>query len=77
MRGGVAALLLAEAERQVAASGHTTAYLVVAPGNARARRFYERQGWADDGPVDYAAEAGDATIVTECRRYVKACEATP
>lgn len=70
--GGVAASLLTEAERQVAAAGHRVAWLVVAPGNARARRFYERQGWADDGPLDYAAEAGEATIVTECRRYVKA-----
>src|SRR5215218_8422004 len=44
---GVATDLLAEAERQVGAAGHPVAWLAVARGNARARRFYERQGWTD------------------------------
>ncbi|GAA1638411.1 GNAT family N-acetyltransferase [Actinoplanes couchii] len=70
--GGVATLLLDEAERQVATAGHVEAFLVVAVGNARARRFYERQGWADAGPVDYPAEtAGDSTMTVVVRRYVK------
>ncbi|SDT50923.1 GNAT family N-acetyltransferase [Actinoplanes derwentensis] len=69
--GGVAASLLAEAERQVFAAGHAEAWLVVADGNGRARRFYERQGWRDGGPLDFAAEAGDSTITVACRRYVK------
>jgi ribosomal protein S18 acetylase RimI-like enzyme len=37
---GLAGLLLTEAERLVAANGHQRAWLAVAPGNARARRFY-------------------------------------
>ena len=45
-----------EAERQVAANGHDTAWLAVVPGNARARAFYEKAGWPDEGPFDYAAE---------------------
>ena len=68
---GVAASLLAEAERQVAAGGHRTAWLAVVGGNTRARRFYERSGWYDGGPIDYDAEAADGTITVPARRYVK------
>jgi hypothetical protein len=52
---GVAGLLLAEAERLVAVAGHRRAWLAVVAGNTRARRFYERCGWADDELFDYAA----------------------
>ena len=57
---GVAAALLAEAEWQVRANGHAKAWLAVVAGNARARAFYERAGWEDEGPFDYetATEAG-------------------
>ena len=68
---GAAADLLAEAEHQVAANGHDVAWLAVVAGNARARRFYERAGWTDDGPFDYQAPYGDTTIPVPCRRYVK------
>jgi GNAT superfamily N-acetyltransferase len=68
---GIAAALLAEAERRVAAAGHPTAWLAVVDGNARARRFYEKAGWRDAGPFDYAARDGDRTIPVACRRYVK------
>lgn len=64
---GVAATLLSAAERLVAAGGHPRAWLAVAPGNARARRFYERQGWADEGLFDYGA----AGMSVPCHRYVK------
>ena len=40
---GIARELLAEAERQVAAAGHDSAWLAVVVGNARARRFYEKR----------------------------------
>jgi GNAT superfamily N-acetyltransferase len=68
---GVATVLLAEAERQVAAGGHGRAWLAVVPGNARARRFYERCGWTDDGPFDHSAPHADGSITVPCRRYVK------
>jgi putative acetyltransferase len=68
---GLASALLDEAERQVAAAGHETAWLAVVTGNARARRFYERQGWTDEGDLTYEVEAGGATYVSPCRRYVK------
>lgn len=68
---GIAGLLLAEAERQVRAAGHEQAWLAVAAGNARARRFYERSGWIDDGAFDYQAGSADGPITVPCRRYVK------
>jgi GNAT superfamily N-acetyltransferase len=68
---GVAGLLLAEAERLVAVAGHRRAWLAVVDGNARARRFYERSGWADEGLFDYAAASAGGTIPVPCHRYVK------
>ena len=68
---GLAAALLDEAERRVAASGRTSAWLAVVAGNARARRFYERQGWTDEGDLPYEVTAGGRTYVSPCRRYVK------
>jgi ribosomal protein S18 acetylase RimI-like enzyme len=68
---GVAAALLAEAERLVGASGHSQAWLAVVPGNARARRFYERSGWRDEGVFDYPASTANGTLPVLCHRYVK------
>ncbi len=68
---GVAAPLLAEAERQVAAAGHAEAWLAVVTGNARARRFYEKHGWRDGGDLPYEVTAGGTTYLSPCRRYVK------
>jgi GNAT superfamily N-acetyltransferase len=69
-RGGdVAPRLLVEGLRAVAAAGHRLAWLSVVVGNARARRFYEREGWVDAGPLDYLAQGPDGPIVSPCRRY--------
>lgn len=68
---GLAAVLLAEAERQVAAGGYAEAWLAVVAGNARARRFYEKRGWVDEGDLPYEVTAGGETYVSPCRRYVK------
>jgi len=68
---GVAAALLDEAERQVGANGHAEAWLAVVAGNGRARRFYERRGWRDEGPFDYDAATEAGPIPVPCRRYVK------
>jgi ribosomal protein S18 acetylase RimI-like enzyme len=67
---GAADALLARGE-QDAARRAPVAWLAVAAGNARARRFYERNGWTDAGPLDYAAEVAGGTMVVPCRRYVK------
>lgn len=68
---GVAGALLAEAECLVARNGHERAWLAVATGNERARRFYERNGWMDEGAFDYPAQGPDGPIPVECHRYVK------
>ena len=68
----VATALLTKAERLLAAAGHDEAWLAVATGNARARRFYERRGWTDAGDLDYAAKVpGRPPIHVPTRRYVK------
>ena len=68
---GVASALLTEAERQVRAGGHDRAWLAVVAGNARARAFYERGGWRDEGPFDYAAAVAGGSISVPCQRYTK------
>lgn len=68
---GLANGLIAEAERVVKANGHDVAWLAVVAGNGRARRFYERSGWVDQGPFAYAARVDDRTIDVACHRYTK------
>ena len=68
---GVAAALMEEAERQVRANGHGRAWLAVIDGNARARAFYERIGWHDEGLFDYTAATEDESMVVPCHRYTK------
>jgi GNAT superfamily N-acetyltransferase len=68
---GVAAALLGEAERRVRTNGHERAWLAVVAGNARARRFYERMGWTDEGAFDYPAASTGGTIPVPCVRYVR------
>ncbi|WP_232660346.1 GNAT family N-acetyltransferase [Pseudonocardia sp. TRM90224] len=74
---GVADHLLAEAERLVAQAGHAAAWLAVVAGNTRARRFYERNGWADEGPFGYEASAEDGVLTVPCQRYVKPAQEGP
>lgn len=68
---GIADLLMKEAERQVRENGYTRAWLAVVAGNARARRFYERSGWSDDGLFDYTARTEKGPILVPSHRYVK------
>jgi ribosomal protein S18 acetylase RimI-like enzyme len=68
---GVAGALLAEAERLVVSNGYDEAWLAVVPGNARARRFYERRGWRDDGLIDYPAATGAGPFQLTACRYAK------
>jgi ribosomal protein S18 acetylase RimI-like enzyme len=72
---GVAAALLGEAERRVRRNGHERAWLAVVAGNARARRFYERMGWTDEGAFDYPAASTGGTIPVPCVRYVRRLDA--
>ena len=68
---GVAGVLMGEAERQVREKGHPKAWLAVVAGNGRARAFYERAGWVDEGPIAYDAAVEGGTISVPCRRYTK------
>jgi ribosomal protein S18 acetylase RimI-like enzyme len=65
---GLAAALLERAEQQIG-ERFEIAWLAVAAGNARARRFYERHGWHDAGALDYGAEVPGGTLAVACRRY--------
>ncbi|WP_354701434.1 acetyltransferase [Paraconexibacter sp. AEG42_29] len=67
---GAAGALIAHAEATIGAE-HPAAWLAVVAGNARARRFYERSGWEDGGPLAYAAETAAGPFTVPCRRYVK------
>jgi GNAT superfamily N-acetyltransferase len=67
----VATLLLTEAERQIAAAGHDVAFLVVVRGNDRAQAFYARQGWVDQGDVDYPVQALGEDFISPCRKFTK------
>jgi GNAT superfamily N-acetyltransferase len=67
---GVADALLRHGE-QVVARRFGVAWLSVVAGNARARRFYERSGWHDAGPIEYRAEIAGGSIPVTCRRYEK------
>jgi ribosomal protein S18 acetylase RimI-like enzyme len=68
---GVASLLLTEAERQIAAAGHDEAFLVVVRGNDRAQAFYAKQGWTDEGDVDYPVTALGESFISPCRKFTK------
>lgn len=69
---GVAALLLDEAQGLVAAAGYRRAWLAVIANNMRARRFYERRGWTDEGAFDYPAKTEGGPVLLPCHRYVRA-----
>lgn len=67
---GVAAVLLSHGEQMIA-ERFDVAWLAVVAGNTRARRFYERQGWHDTGPLDYVAETLTGPTDVATRRYEK------
>lgn len=67
----VAAQLLSAAERRIAEEGFTGAWLAVVAANQRARRFYARVGWTDEGPFDHAAPGPDGPITVSAHCYRK------
>jgi ribosomal protein S18 acetylase RimI-like enzyme len=68
---GVADMLMADAERQIKDAGYSSSWLAVVAGNARARRFYERRGWSDEGLFEYSAAGDHGPIPVSSHRYVK------
>ncbi|MEB8336900.1 GNAT family N-acetyltransferase [Streptomyces endophyticus] len=67
----VAPALLSAAEDRVATAGHLRAWLAVVAGNARARRFYARHGWQDEGLFDHHAPGQDGPVLVPAHLYVK------
>jgi ribosomal protein S18 acetylase RimI-like enzyme len=68
---GVAPILLTEAEHQIAAGGHDEAWLAVVRGNERAQAFYAKQGWVDEGDLDYPVSALGEDFISPCRKFTK------
>ncbi|HEY6799739.1 MAG TPA: GNAT family N-acetyltransferase [Agromyces sp.] len=68
---GIAPELLVAAERAIAAAGFPSAWLAVVAGNERARRFYDRNGWTDEGEFIYRATVEHGVIDVPCHRYTK------
>lgn len=68
---GVAAALLSAAEERIRATGHHAAWLAVVGGNVRARAFYGRQGWVDEGEFTHDAPGPEGPISVTAHRYVK------
>lgn len=68
---GIAAALLADGERRLAASGTTTAWLACAIGNVRAMRFYEKNGWALGGQMVSELEIPGGIYRLDVQRYEK------
>ncbi len=70
---GVSRLLAAACE-ELRRLGHRDALLWVLPGNARARRFYRRAGWATDGATQTTEIFG---VTVEEVRYRTRLDAAP
>lgn len=68
---GIAAALVADAERRLAAQGVTTAWLACAIGNDRAARFYEKCGWHRAGTVVHHLDTIDGPFDLDVWRYEK------
>lgn len=67
---GVAAALLRRATTTATQARVPVLWLAVVAGNARARRFYERQGWVDGGPYEHVVPGtGGAAVTVPVRRY--------
>ena len=68
---GVAAALIADAERSLAENGVETAWLACAIGNMRAARFYEKCGWRRTGTIVNQLDTPKGVFPLEVWRYEK------
>ena len=73
----VAARLMEAGESMVAGRGFAVAWLAVVDGNARARRFYERCGWSNAGPLEYVVEDRGTVLEVPTLRYEKHLQPYP
>ncbi|MGR3633750.1 MAG: GNAT family N-acetyltransferase [Limimaricola soesokkakensis] len=70
-RRGLGQVLLADAERRIALSGHDEAWLTVVRGNDQARGSNERHGWRRDGLATIEIEHGSRPDVLYLWRFAK------
>jgi len=68
---GVAAALLSDGERRLAAAGNEVGWLACAIGNDRAAAFYEKHGWRRAGTVTNPAETSEGVFPLQVWRYEK------
>ena len=68
---GVAGVLIADAERRLAARGVSQAWLACAIGNERAARFYEKCGWHRAGTVTSLLDTPGGIFHLDVWRYEK------
>ena len=68
---GVAAALMADAERRLTQNGVTLAWLACAIGNDRAARFYEKCGWQRSAVIVSQLQTAAGVIPLEVWRYEK------
>lgn len=68
---GIAAILMADAEKRLLERDVPTAWLACAIGNDRAARFYEKCGWSRIGTVTDDVEIPGGTFPLRVRRYEK------
>ncbi len=68
---GMAAALIADAERCLFDSGVEIAWLACAIGNERAARFYEKSGWHRAGTMVNRLKTPDGIFPLEVWRYEK------
>jgi ribosomal protein S18 acetylase RimI-like enzyme len=68
---GIAGTLIADAEKRLAVSGITTAWLACAIGNDRAMRFYTKHGWMCAGPMTNELETPDGVFLLKVWRFEK------
>ena len=66
---GLATELIERGKTVIRDAGHAQGWLAVVAGNARARAFYEREGWVDAGAFAYQAQTDAGPIDVPCRRY--------
>jgi ribosomal protein S18 acetylase RimI-like enzyme len=69
---GLAGMLLSDGEERLRRNGTRTAWLACAIGNARAARFYEKNGWRLVGEELILLDTPDGPFRLEVWRYEKA-----
>lgn len=73
---GVAAMLMDHAMQTITDRGYGSAWLAVVGGNARARAFYAKQGWDDEGPFTYQAASASGPVDVIAHRYTRSAAST-